>query len=234
MLNGATPDTEGVLLGCVEPMSPTADVAAMSDHDESSREPPQAAEGQARGADEPVLVAAVQAGDAEAFGTLVERYLDPAYAVALSILRHEQDAEDAVQSAFIRALERIDHLRPGSRFGPWFYRVLRSTCLNLRRREALRAHGALSETASGGDDPHQTLVRTEARAHVLAALEELPERQRLAVMLYDLEGYDHGEIAAILDIAIGTSRANLHHGRRALRNALERAGVEHESRSEKL
>jgi RNA polymerase sigma-70 factor (ECF subfamily) len=206
----------------------------MSDRSANSPEPAQTGDQQARGADEPGLVAAVQAGDSGAFGTLVERYLAPGYAVALSILRHEQDAEDAVQSAFIRALERIDHLRPGSRFGPWFYRVLRSTCLNLRRREALRAHGALPETASGGDDPHQTLERTEARDHVLTALGELPERQRLAVMLYDLEGYDHGEIAEILDIAIGTSRANLHHGRKALRNALEKAGVEDESRSEKL
>jgi RNA polymerase sigma-70 factor (ECF subfamily) len=185
-----------------------------------------------RGADEPVLVTAVQAGDSRAFETLVERYLDPAYAVSVSILRHEQDAEDAVQAAFIRALERIDQLRPGSRFGPWFYRVLRSTCLNLRRREALRAHGELPEAASGGDDPHRELERTESRERVLAALAELPERQRMAVILYDLEGYDHGEIAQILDIAIGTSRANLHHGRKALRRALDGLGAENESRAE--
>lgn len=173
-----------------------------------------------RGADEPALVTAVQAGDSRAFETLVERYLDPAYAISVSILRNEQDAEDAVQAAFIRALERIDHLRPGSRFGPWFYRVLRSTCLNLRRREALRAHGELPESTSGGDDPHRELERTESRQRVLEALAELPDRQRMAVILYDLEGYDHGEIAEILDIAIGTSRANLHHGRKALRKAL--------------
>ena len=59
------------------------------------------------GADEPGLVEAVQAGDSRAFSLFVTRYTDPAYAVALSILRHEQDAEDAVQAAFIRALERI-------------------------------------------------------------------------------------------------------------------------------
>ncbi|MGH7541010.1 MAG: RNA polymerase sigma factor, partial [Gemmatimonadota bacterium] len=117
----------------------------------------------------------------------MSRYLDPAYAVAVSILRHEQDAEDAVQSAFIRALERIDHLRPGSRFGPWFYRVLRSTCLNLRRREALRSHPEVPESASSDDDPHRSLERSEARRRVQEGLAELPERQRLAVLLYDLE-----------------------------------------------
>ena len=173
-----------------------------------------------RGADEPDLVAAVQDGDTRAFEKLVARYMDPAYAVSLSILRHEQDAEDAVQAAFIRALERIGQLRPGSRFGPWFYRVLRSTCLNLRRRELLRTHSELNDTAVSGDDPHRTLERSRAREKVLGALEQLPERQRTAVLMYDLEGYDHAEIAGILDIAVGTSRANLHHGRQALRRIL--------------
>lgn len=177
-----------------------------------------------RGADEPELVSAVQRGDALAYERLVSRYLDPAYAVALSILRHEHDAEDAVQAAFIRALERIDQLRPGSRFGPWFYRVLRSTSLNLRRRESLRSHAPLPETASSGDDPHRTAERSQARGQVLEGLAQLPERQRTAVMMYDLEGYDHAEIAEILDIAVGTSRANLHHGRQALRRILETGG----------
>ncbi len=175
------------------------------------------------GADEPGLVEAVQAGDLNAFSLFVTRYTDPAYAVALSILRHEQDAEDAVQAAFIRALERIGQLRPGSRFGPWFYRVLRSTCLNLRRRELLRTHSELTDTAASRDDPHRAFERGYARERVLGALGKLPERQRTAVMMYDLEGYDHAEIAKILGIAVGTSRANLHHGRQALRRILGEA-----------
>ncbi|WP_419949543.1 RNA polymerase sigma factor [Candidatus Palauibacter sp.] len=177
------------------------------------------------GADEPGLVEAVQAGDIEAFSRFVTRYTDPAYAVALSILRQEQDAEDAVQAAFIRALERIGQLRPGSRFGPWFYRVLRSTCLNLRRRELLRTHSELTDTAASRDDPHREFERSDARSRVLAALERLPERQRTAVMMYDLEGYDHAEIAGILGIAVGTSRANLHHGRHALRRVLSESAA---------
>ena len=194
----------------------SADVGRPGSRPESRSDP---------GADEPGLVEAVQAGDVEAFSRFVARYADPAYAVALSILRHEQDAEDAVQAAFIRALERIGQLRPGSRFGPWFYRVLRSTCLNLRRRESLRTHSELKDTAASRDDPHREFERRDARSRVLEALERLPERQRTAVMMYDLEGYDHAEIAGILGIAVGTSRANLHHGRHALRRILgERAG----------
>lgn len=173
--------------------------------------------------EEPELVRAVQRGDVAAFGRLVDRYLDEAYAVAMGILRHPQDAEDAVQDAFIRALERIDHLAPGSQFGAWFYRVVRSTCLNLRRREKLRRHGPLPPGASGGDDPEATTIRTLERRRILDALEELPEMQRTAVMLYDLEGYSHREIAEVLEIAPGTSRAHLHHGRKALRELLRPA-----------
>ena len=171
------------------------------------------------------LVRAVQKGDGRAFDALVRRYIEPAYAIALSLLHGEQDAEDGVQAAFIRALERIDQLRPGSPFGPWFYRVLRSTCLNLRRREALRAHEEVPASASGRNHPARELERTEARRQVLAALERLPEMQRLAVLLYDLEGYEHSEIGAILGIAAGTSRANLHHGRRALEAILREEGI---------
>lgn len=203
----------------------TQRVATVSRRDERSPESGPGATGESgsnaeRLAREAERVRAVQEGDRDAYGALVERYMDSAYAVALSIMRHEQDAEDAVQAAFIRALDKIDHLRPGSPFGPWFYRVLRSTCLNLRRREGLRSHAEIPAGAAGGPDPGRELERTRARERVMAALERLPEQQRLAVMLYDLEGYEHREIAEILEIAPGTSRANLHHGRKALRGIL--------------
>lgn len=171
-------------------------------------------------AEEQVLVRAVQNGDEDAFGALVDRYLDSAFAMAVSVLRNAHDAEDAVQSAFIRALERIDQLKPGSPFGPWFYRVLRSTCLNLRRREALRSHEEIPVSAAGGRDPESDLQAELTRERVMMALGELPEMQRLAITLYDLEGYSHQEIGGILGIAVGTSRAHVHHARRALRGLL--------------
>ncbi len=178
------------------------------------------------------LVRAVQAGDERAFGRLVEAYLDEAHAVATSILRNRHDAEDAVQEAFIRALERIDHLSEGSPFGPWFYRVLRSTCLNLLRHEKRRDHDPIPHDASGGSDPESETARKMERERILEALAELPEMQRTAVALYDLEGYSHREIAEILDVAEGTSRAHVHHGRNALRELLEERGEDESDRRE--
>lgn len=170
--------------------------------------------------DEPTLVRRVQNGDESAFGVLVERYLDSGFAAAMAVLGNPHDAEDAVQNAFIRALERIEQLQPGSPFGPWFYRVLRSTALNLRRREVLRSHEEIPASASIGSNPARELDRDMTRELVVGALEELPEMQKMAVTLYDLEGYSHQEIAGILGIAVGTSRAHVHHGRKALRNRL--------------
>jgi RNA polymerase sigma-70 factor (ECF subfamily) len=170
--------------------------------------------------DEPSLVRQVKAGDEAAFGVLVERYMDTGFAAAVSVLGNPHDAEDAVQNAFIRALERIDQLKPGSPFGPWFFRVLRSTALNLRRREILRTHEELPASASAGTNPAKEWERGLTRQAILSALGELPEMQRLAVTLYDLEGYSHREIAEILEIAVGTSRAHVHHGRKSLRERL--------------
>lgn len=184
---------------------------------------PEEGEGDAetgRDGDEPALVRAVQEGSRRAFGSLVDRYLDEAYAVALGILERSHAAEDAVQNAFLRALRRIDDLEPGSPFGPWFFRVLRSVCYNARRKEKRQPDSSIPAGASGSSDPEAEALRRLDRARVIDALRELPERQRTAVLLYDMRGYSHAEIAEILEISRGTSRAHLHHGRKKLRQAL--------------
>lgn len=172
--------------------------------------------------DEPALVLSVQEGSRKAFGRLVDRYLDQAYAVAIGILHRSHAAEDAVQNAFLRALDRIDDLEPGSPFGPWFFRVLRSVCYNARRRESRQPDASIPPGTSGRSDPEEEALRRLDRARVLDALGELPDRQRSAVLLYDIQGYSHAEIGEILDISPGTSRAHLHHGRKKLRRALGR------------
>lgn len=172
--------------------------------------------------DEPALVRAVQEGDRRAFGRLVDRYLEEAYAVAIGILHRAHAAEDAVQNAFLRALDRIDDLEEGSPFGPWFFRVLRSVCYNARRRESRQPDSSIPPGTAAGSDPEAEALRRLDRVRVLDALGELPERQRSAVLLYDVQGYTHAEIGEILGISPGTSRAHLHHGRKKLRRSLGR------------
>lgn len=171
--------------------------------------------------DEAALVAAVQRGDATAFDRLVRRHLPRAQGVALRILRHRQDAEDLVHDAFLRALDRIDQCGPGRPFAPWFFRLLTTQALNARRNRARRATDEVPDdvagSAPGADD---AVVARDTATRVRAALAQLPERQRAAVELVELEGFTSADAAAVLGIPAGTIRWHLHEARRALRALL--------------
>lgn len=172
-------------------------------------------------ADERELVARVQAGDVVAFDTLVRRYIDRALALARRITGNPHDAEDLVQDAFIRALDRIgsfDNTRP---FGPWFFRVLTNAGLNARRARALRAtEPELPDAPSGDAGPDEELERREIRERFDAALASLSPRQRLIVTWFEVDEMPSSEIAARLGIAQETVRWHLHQARRLLRQAL--------------
>lgn len=170
--------------------------------------------------DEPALVERVRAGDGEAFAALVDRYSDQAFAVAYGYLQHAEDAEDLVQDAFIRALERIDTLRPGSSFGAWFYRLLVNAALNRRRYLARRRTEVLPAEARAGDPLEAAAERGELRRRLARALNSLPEDLETVVILHDLEGFTHAEIAQVLEIPVGTSRSHLSRARRRLREML--------------
>jgi RNA polymerase sigma-70 factor (ECF subfamily) len=167
-----------------------------------------------------LLVERVLDGDAEAYGSLVSKHMRRAFAIAYRILGHREDAEDVVQDAFVRALERIDQLdrRP---FRPWFLRVVVNQALNFRRGRGVRATQPIPESAAGrGMLPDRATENADLRARLKAALDALPEKQRTIVQLSDLEGLRSAEIGRIMDLADGTVRWHLHEARKALRVAL--------------
>jgi RNA polymerase sigma-70 factor (ECF subfamily) len=179
-----------------------------------------AAEGASPLADEPSLVAQVCGGDTRAFSTLVERYWDQAFGIAYGFLQQPEDSEDLVQDAFLRALERIDSLGIGSPFGPWFYRLLVNAALNRRKYLARRRTEAVPATAPSLDSPAADSERAELRRRLWAALKSLPQDLETVVVLHDLEGFKHGEIARVLGIPEGTCRSHLSKARRLLRAQL--------------
>jgi RNA polymerase sigma-70 factor (ECF subfamily) len=167
-----------------------------------------------------LLVARVLDGDAEAYGSLVSKHMRRAFAVAYRILEHREDAEDVVQDAFVRALERIDQLdrRP---FRPWFLRVVVNQALNFRRGRGVRTTQQIPESTAGRDMlPDRATENADLRARLTAALDALPEKQRTIVQLSDLEGLRSAEIGRIMDLADGTVRWHLHEARKTLRAAL--------------
>ena len=171
--------------------------------------------------DERSIVDRVQRGDVAAFDALVRRYIDRALVVARRITGNTHDAEDLVQDAFMRALDRIgsfDNTRP---FGPWFFRVLTNTGLNARRARVLRMTEPEAVDAPSSDAlPDEVVERHEIRERFDAALASLSPRQRLIVTLFEVDEVPSSEIAARLGIAQETVRWHLHQARLLLRQAL--------------
>src|SRR5436309_3778360 len=156
--------------------------------------------------DDPALVAQTLAGDRAAFGVLVERYAAQARRVARAVLGDPDDADDAAQDGFLSALVKLAQYDARRPFGPWLMRIVANAETDRRRRRTVRRAEPLDPALVGGGPRPD--VRTEQRAlaqRLREALAELPERRRVAVVLFDVEGYSHAEIAEILGVADGTA-----------------------------
>ncbi len=168
--------------------------------------------------DEAALVARVRAGDRAAFGVLAERYAGVARRVARAVLGDPDDADDAAQDALLSALVKLDQYDPRRPFGPWLLRIVANAATDRRRRRTVRRVEQLDPAlVAGGARPDATTERRALSARLRAALAELPHRRRMAVVLFDVEGYSHAEIAGILGIPEGTVRSEVFHARRRLR-----------------
>lgn len=167
------------------------------------------------------LAALAQAGDREAFGELVARYAGGARRVARAVLGDPDDADDAAQDGFLSALKYLGRYDPTRPFGPWLMRIVANAAADRRRRRRVRAAQPIpADAASGATPPDAAADRAAFHEALRAALAALPERQRAAIVLFDVEGYTHREIAAVLGIPEGTVRSDVFHARRALRRAL--------------
>ncbi len=156
-----------------------------------------------------------------AFGFLVERYQRAAYMVALSVTGRPQDAEDAAQESFLVALERLDECREPDRFAGWMMTIVRNRSRNLVRRESLRDMDQVPAAArSSVPTPERDAETSELRERLEEALSSLTDVQRQIVVLHDMEGWKHREIAGLLGLPSGTVRSHLHFARKALRELL--------------
>lgn len=139
------------------------------------------------------------------------------WAVALRTTGNPEEAADAVQEAMVKAFRSADRFRGDAAVTTWLHRIVVNSCLDLLRRKKARPSvpledddhvGALADRPTG--DP---AVEREQRLDVLAALQQLPEEQRAAVVLVDMEGYSVAEVAEILDCAPGTVKSRCARGR---------------------
>jgi RNA polymerase sigma-70 factor, ECF subfamily len=167
------------------------------------------------------LVARVRRGDRDAAGALAERYLRGCRAVALAIVGEAADADDVCQDAFVAAIERIDSCRRPERFGAWLFQIVRNRARDHLRAARLRVV-PLEDAGleAGGASPAAAAEAADVRGRLLAALEELSEERREVVLLHDLEGWTHADIAEAMELPPGTVRSHLHHARKRLRALL--------------
>jgi RNA polymerase sigma-70 factor (ECF subfamily) len=173
------------------------------------------------------LVRAAGLGDATAFEQLYRRHSRRVYAVVWRLAGgHAARAEDLVQEAFIRAWQALPAFRYESAFSTWLHRLAVNTALMELRGRAGAEDRETDDSAHGQLPSHDTAgQRMREQLDLERAVATLPERARAVLVLHDIEGWKHEEIAAELGMAVGSSKAQLHRARGLLR---QRLGDEHE------
>lgn len=166
--------------------------------------------------DDRELLAAHTAGDSDAFGELFRRHKDRMWAVAVRTCRDPELAADAVQDGFISAFRRADSFRGDAQVTTWLHRIVVNACLDRLRR--VKPTSELPEyDLADHRDHHSSAV---ARMDVREALAQIPEAQRLALTLVDMQGLSVAEAAQILEVAEGTIKSRCARGRTALAEIL--------------
>ena len=163
------------------------------------------------------LVDLVRAGSDPAFEAIVERYRQVLMRYVSRLLPPER-AEDVVQQAFVKAYEAMHRDEAELNLRPWLYRIAHNGALNALRDRSL-AHAELDERIDGVERPDQAFERTLGLRKLVVAVQALPERQRSAILLRELEGRSYEEIAAALGVTDGAVRQLLNRARNALRGA---------------
>jgi RNA polymerase sigma-70 factor (ECF subfamily) len=180
------------------------------------------------------LIAKAQAGDMAAFRRLVERHQRRAFALALTLVRDENDARELVQEAFLRVFKSLEGFQGTSSFFTWLYRIVTNLSIDLMRkpgRQATNLEDARigSEEAADldfsllgryGGDPMDAVRRREIGGRLQEALEGLPTYHRAVIVLREVDGLSYEEMAQVMGVSKGTIMSRLFHARQKLQRAL--------------
>jgi RNA polymerase sigma-70 factor (ECF subfamily) len=178
-------------------------------------------------ADEEVVVARARGGDRTAFAQLMEHYQSACYGLAWRLLGDPDQAADATQDAFVKAYDAIGRFRGGV-FRSWLLRITANASYDMLRRSQRRPTTPLPDAEEGqyelpdadAPNPVAEAARSELYRLLDAALRQLPEDQRTAVVLCDVYGMDYNEVADATSSALGTVKSRIHRGRVRLRELM--------------
>ena len=174
-----------------------------------------------------ILLDRARQGDLDAFNDLVVVYQDLLFALVVRMVPDRDQASDAVQEAFFSAYRNLEGFRGGS-VRSWLSRIAVNAAMDAQRLKKRRPADPYPELeddtwqppADPSADPVTTSLTAERHRALNGALAQITDDQRTAIVLYDVEGYDYGEIAELTRVSVGTVKSRIHRGRLALRGLL--------------
>ena len=180
-------------------------------------------------ASEAELIAQAQQGDEQAFAALFEIHKRRVYSLCLRMTGDVASAEDLAQEAFLQLFRKIGTFRAEAAFSTWLHRLVVNVVLMHLRRKGLQ-QVSLDDVDNSQDEPvkreygddDKRLLHSVDRIALARAIDELPPGYKSVFVLHDVEGYEHNEIATILDCSVGNSKSQLHKARLRLREVLRR------------
>ncbi len=192
--------------------------------------------------DEALIESFRKTKDFNQFEFLIRRYQNRIYSIAFRILGNIEEAEEVVQETYIKVHQNLDRFRRQSSFGAWIFRITHNVCVDtLRSKRRKRGFLFLSFDPHSGQEfddysesstqvvtqladdrpcPDEQMDTKEKLEMIESCLKQLPDAQRMVVVLHDIEGFQYQEIAEIVNTSIGTVRSRLHYGRLKLRELL--------------
>jgi RNA polymerase sigma-70 factor (ECF subfamily) len=178
------------------------------------------------------LVRRAQGGDLQAYDELVKRYQERIYATVYHMTSNHEDANDLAQDSFIKAFQALKSFKGGSSFYTWLYRIAVNKTINFLKQRKNRTHMSLNDldfnTENNPDlvalisdkTPRRDAGLKELQEKLNAALLKLSEPHRLVVVLHDVQGMSHEQVAEVMDCNIGTVRSRLFYARQQLQSLL--------------
>lgn len=170
---------------------------------------------------ERALVQRTLGGDADAFGQIVVRHERRILGLSLRFMGNVADAQDASQETFLRAFRYLHRFNRDKPLGPWLMRIAVNVCSDMSRRRPKTQDLEVVPAPSDGGTPHSDLAAEEDRRQLRQALGRLPDKQRAAIVLRDIEGLPTREVAEILGSSESTVRVQISNGRLRLREILQ-------------
>jgi RNA polymerase sigma factor (sigma-70 family) len=178
------------------------------------------------------LITRARSGDEMAFRALLNRYQRGVYGICLRMIRNRDEAADLAQESFVKVFSMLDRYNPSYAFSSWLFKITTNLCIDFMRKRRIETF-AMDEPIESekGDiqrqyetpepDPEQELLRKETMERLNEAIEKLPPHYRIMLILRHQENLSYEEIAASLDIPLGTVKARIHRAREMLKASLE-------------